>query len=72
MLAKARELLEPKPDETLLNLYCGYGLFSHFLAPSYKQVLEIDGECPAIRSAIFNKSSIPLQRRPTFWPFRLQ
>jgi len=32
MLAKARELLEPKPDETLLNLYSGYGLFSHFLA----------------------------------------
>jgi len=53
MLAKARELLEPKQDETLLDLCCASGLFSHFLSFSYKQVLEIDGEGPAIRSAIF-------------------
>ena len=39
MLTNPRELLEPKPDETILDLYCVYGLFSHFLAPSYKHVL---------------------------------
>jgi 23S rRNA (uracil1939-C5)-methyltransferase len=66
MLAKARELLEPKPDKTLLNLYCGYGLFSHFLAPGYKQVLEIDGEGPAIRSAIFNKKFNPASKKALF------
>ena len=54
MLAQARALLVPKPDEQLLDLYCGYGLFSHFLAPDYKQVLAIDAEGPSIRSAVAN------------------
>jgi len=51
MLTKARELLRPAASEDLLDLYCGYGLFSLFLAPDYRQVLAVDGEGPSIRAA---------------------
>jgi tRNA/tmRNA/rRNA uracil-C5-methylase (TrmA/RlmC/RlmD family) len=54
MLKKALELLSPAPHDTLLDLYCGYGLFSHFLAPSFRQVLGIDSEGPSIRAAMEN------------------
>lgn len=55
MLEMAKEMLVPQADESLLDLYCGYGLFSHFLAPDYKQILGIDVEGPSIRAAISNK-----------------
>jgi len=51
MLAKAKELLQPGKDERLVDLYCGYGLFSHFLANDYRQVIGIDAEGPSIRAA---------------------
>ncbi|MHB1013983.1 MAG: class I SAM-dependent RNA methyltransferase [Desulfurivibrionaceae bacterium] len=54
MLVRAKELLAPAPDQALLDLYCGYGLFSHFLAPAYRQVLAVDGEGPSIRAAEAN------------------
>jgi len=54
MLNKAREMLAPGPGMRLLDLYCGYGLFSHFLAPDYKKVVGIDAEGPSIRAAIAN------------------
>jgi len=54
MLTQARLLLAPDKKEQLLDLYCGYGLFSHFLAQDYKQVLAIDAEGPSIRSAVAN------------------
>lgn len=54
MLTRAKELLAPTPDQSLLDLYCGYGLFSHYLAPSYRQVLAVDGEGPSIRAAEAN------------------
>lgn len=51
MLEKSRELLAPEPAERLVDLYCGYGLFSHYLADAYKQVIGIDAEGPSIRAA---------------------
>lgn len=54
MLDKAAEILGSAGSERLLDLYCGYGLFSHFLAPRYHQVLGIDGEGPSIRAAAAN------------------
>jgi len=59
MLEMAKEMLDPKPDEYLLDLYCGYGLFSHFLAPSYKQVLGVDSEGFSIRAALSNRKYNP-------------
>ena len=71
MLDKAKELLQPEPGETLLDLYCGYGLFSHFLAPGYRQVTGVDAEGPAIRSAIFNKKFNPASKNGRFLARRI-
>ncbi len=54
LLESAKELLAPTGDQGLLDLYCGYGLFSHYLAPSYRQVVGVDAEGPSIRSATAN------------------
>jgi tRNA/tmRNA/rRNA uracil-C5-methylase (TrmA/RlmC/RlmD family) len=71
MLDMARTLLQPHPAETLLDLYCGYGLFSHFLAPGYKKVSGIDAEGPAIRAAISNKKYNPGSRKARFLARRI-
>lgn len=71
MLDMTREMLEPNPVETLLDLYCGYGLFSHFLAPGYKQVTGIDSEGPSIRAAISNKKLNPGSRNARFLARRI-
>jgi len=59
MLDCARRLLRPQARRELLDLYCGYGLFSHYLAPSYARVTGIDIEGPSIRSAIANCAANP-------------
>ncbi|MEN8231780.1 MAG: class I SAM-dependent RNA methyltransferase, partial [Thermodesulfobacteriota bacterium] len=71
MLDMAQTLLEPDPAGTLLDLYCGYGLFSHFLAPGYKQVVGIDAEGPSIRAAISNKKSNPASKKARFLSRRI-
>jgi len=54
MLNLSCDLLDPAPHESLLDLYCGYGLFSHFLAPGYRQVVGIDAAGASIRAATDN------------------
>ncbi len=71
MLDMAHELLAPDPAETLLDLYCGYGLFSHFLAPAYKEVTGIDAEGPSIRAATANKKGNPRSRNARFLAQRI-
>jgi len=66
MLEQARKLLDPGSNEVLIDLYCGYGLFSHYLAADYNQVLGIDGEGPSIRSAVANKKLNPASRKTKF------
>jgi tRNA/tmRNA/rRNA uracil-C5-methylase (TrmA/RlmC/RlmD family) len=51
MLNKVREMLAPARNEKFLDLYCGYGLFSHFLAPEFKQVTAFDFEGKSIQAA---------------------
>jgi tRNA/tmRNA/rRNA uracil-C5-methylase (TrmA/RlmC/RlmD family) len=71
MLEKARELLVPAPAQHLLDLYCGYGLFSHFLAPHYRQVLGIDAEGPSIKAAAANSRLNPGSGRIRFLARRI-
>nr|MBF0222628.1 class I SAM-dependent RNA methyltransferase [Desulfobulbaceae bacterium] len=59
MLEIVRQELNPVTSETLIDLYCGYGLFSHHLSSLYKNVLGIDAEGPSIRSAILNSKLNP-------------
>jgi tRNA/tmRNA/rRNA uracil-C5-methylase (TrmA/RlmC/RlmD family) len=54
MLQRAKELLAPAPGDCLLDLYCGYGLFSLFFSPACRQVIGVDAEGPSIRAAIRN------------------
>ncbi|MEF8824398.1 MAG: hypothetical protein V5A14_02275 [Desulfohalobiaceae bacterium] len=55
MLQEVHSLLAPEQGERLLDLYCGYGLFSHYLAPEYKQVVGVEAEGPSIDAARANK-----------------
>lgn len=71
MLETAEEMLAPQADGYLLDLYCGYGLFSHFLAPNYKQVLGIDAVGPSIRAAISNKKFNPSSKNARFLARRI-
>ena len=52
MLAAVRSLLQPKPGDRLLDLYCGYGLFAHDLGDTCAEVFGIDADRGAIEAAI--------------------
>jgi tRNA/tmRNA/rRNA uracil-C5-methylase (TrmA/RlmC/RlmD family) len=54
MLEEVRALISPQKNERLIDLYCGYGLFSCFLGSDYQQVLGVDAEGPSIQSAKTN------------------
>jgi len=54
MLRLADEMLEPRSGERLIDLYCGYGLFSHALADRVREVVGIDAEGPSIEAARAN------------------
>ena len=51
MLREAKGLIAPGPNERLVDLYCGYGLFSCFLSNDYRQIFGMDSEGPSIQSA---------------------
>ncbi|MEJ2691011.1 MAG: methyltransferase [Deltaproteobacteria bacterium] len=54
MLELSRELLAPAAGGQLFDLYCGYGLFSIYLADVFSQITAVDAEGPSIRAAIAN------------------
>jgi SAM-dependent methyltransferase len=54
MLQLVAEMLEPRSDERLIDLYCGYGLFSHALADRVRDVVGVDAEGPSIEAARAN------------------
>jgi tRNA/tmRNA/rRNA uracil-C5-methylase (TrmA/RlmC/RlmD family) len=66
MLQQTGDLLAPDPGGRLLDLYCGYGLFSLFLAPRYREVLGIDAGGLSIRAAAANAKLNPGGRRTRF------
>ena len=67
MLATARELLTPGGErEHLVDLYCGYGLFSHYLAASYSHVCGLDAAPESIAAAQRNARFQATTNRVTF------
>lgn len=48
---QARDLLRPEPEDHLLDLYCGYGLFSHTLGARCRKVTGVELSREAVRSA---------------------
>ncbi|NUN70728.1 MAG: class I SAM-dependent RNA methyltransferase [Bacteroidetes bacterium] len=51
---QARTLLDLRPEDTLFDLYCGYGLFSLTLAPSVQHVTGVELSRSSINDAIDN------------------
>ena len=66
MLQEASSMLAPEQGDRLLDLYCGYGLFSHYLAGEYQQVMGVDTEKPSIDAAVANKKLNPAGARIQF------
>ena len=66
MLQEAHALLAPKQGERLLDLYCGYGLFSHYLAGAYPQVLGVDTDASSVDAAVATKRLHPEGTRTRF------
>jgi tRNA/tmRNA/rRNA uracil-C5-methylase (TrmA/RlmC/RlmD family) len=71
MLAKAKELLAPDSNEHLIDLYCGYGLFSHFLASGYAHVCGIEAEAQNIKAAQSNSRFFPATNKVSFFVQRI-
>ncbi|MFH0733836.1 MAG: hypothetical protein V1773_05115 [bacterium] len=51
MLDKVKNLLKPKKDLVLIDLYSGYGLFSLYLADSFADVIGMEADVNAVKSA---------------------
>lgn len=54
LLSKAIELLDPKSDEIILDLYCGLGNFSLPVAKRCEQVFAVEGDLRMVEKARFN------------------
>jgi 23S rRNA (uracil1939-C5)-methyltransferase len=54
MVSKAIELLDPGPEDRVLDLYCGIGNFSLPLARNAGQVLGVEGESVLVSAAAAN------------------
>ena len=51
LLDQVRSLLAREGRERLLDLYCGYGLFSFHLRQDYREIVAIDASAASIRAA---------------------
>jgi len=73
MLKTAESLLALKDDDEgrLLDLYSGYGFFSCYLAPGYKEVIGIDFAESSIDAARDNMKMLKLKCRWTFHARRI-
>ena len=71
LLTAARDLLAPSPRQHLLDLYCGYGLFTHFLAGSYAHACGLDAAPESIAAAERNARFHAPTQRVTFRVARL-
>jgi tRNA/tmRNA/rRNA uracil-C5-methylase (TrmA/RlmC/RlmD family) len=54
MLTLAEAMLEPRSGDRLIDLYCGYGMFSHALAGRVREITGLDAAGPSIEAARAN------------------
>lgn len=62
---------EKNPSWRLLDLYCGYGLFTHYLKKLYKETYAFDYDKKTIQSAIDNAQFISPKKRMNFFACRV-
>jgi tRNA/tmRNA/rRNA uracil-C5-methylase (TrmA/RlmC/RlmD family) len=72
MLRKARELLAPAEGQRLLDLYCGYGLFTHYLAPQYREALGVEASREGVEAAEKNARFHEPRARAHFRAWRIE
>jgi len=58
MVREVRALCSPRADHRLVDLYCGYGLFSHALAPAVGEIVGIDIDGRAVAAARDNAAHL--------------
>jgi 16S rRNA G966 N2-methylase RsmD len=68
MTASARFLLAPLEDRALLDLYCGYGLFSLTVGRDAAHVLGVDFDGGAVAAARANAAYLRCAQRVRFLP----
>lgn len=71
LTAAVADLVGPLTGRTLLDLYCGYGLFSLTVGRGAARVIGIDHAGPAIEAARGNARHLGLGSRASFLPGRI-
>jgi len=71
MLKLISNMALPAKAERFIDLYCGYGLFSHYFADNFKETIGIDAEGASIKSAIDNSVYMSHKYRVRFFPKRI-
>jgi tRNA/tmRNA/rRNA uracil-C5-methylase (TrmA/RlmC/RlmD family) len=66
LLGNVRELLGGEKRERLLDLYCGYGLFTYSLRSRYAEIIAVDAALASIRAGSAMLSPAPGQARVNF------
>ena len=66
LLATVKELLQPAPEEQLIDLYCGYGLFTLYLAGSYARACGLEAAPESIAAAEKNSRYFPAASQVRF------
>jgi hypothetical protein len=66
LLGNAGEMLAGEGRERLLDLYCGYGLFTFFLRPRYREIIAVDAAAASVRAGHSMLASMPGMARVAF------
>lgn len=66
MLTLVGELLHPSGEGRMLDIYCGYGLFSCILADGFQEVIGVDPGTFAIQAAEANRPFFPGKNKLSF------
>ncbi len=66
LLGNVRQLLAGEGRQRLLDLYCGYGLFTFSLRPRYREIVAVDAAPAAIRAGSSMLTPAPGQARVNF------
>ena len=72
MIAVARELLNPESDDRLLDLYCGYGLFSFTIGRDCRETVGVELAGDAIETARETVKRRQMGKRFLFTPARIE
>ena len=58
LVAAVTDALAPKPDERLLDLYAGVGLFAGAVAPLVQSAIAVESDPRAVRAAVANLADV--------------